>query len=96
MLTRDPKKRLGAGPSDAKEIKEHPFFQGVNWDDMLQKRVPPPFRPTISGPLDTSNFDEEFTRERPALTPINNVLNRVEQQEFQNFSYVADWTHASW
>lgn len=95
LLTRDPKKRLGAGPSDAAEIKEHPFFLGVNWDDMLAKRVPPPFCPSISGPLDTSNFDEEFTRERPALTPINSVLNRVEQQEFQNFSYVADWTQTA-
>ncbi|KAL7310939.1 Serine/threonine kinase, variant 2 [Mucor circinelloides] len=98
LLNRDPKKRLGAGPSDAAEIKEHPFFYGVNWDDMLAKRVPPPFCPSITGPLDTSNFDEEFTRERPALTPINSVLNRVEQQEFQAFSYVADWTQAgpSW
>ncbi|CAO3617229.1 unnamed protein product [Mucor fragilis] len=98
LLNRDPKKRLGAGPSDAAEIKEHPFFHGVNWDDMLAKRVPPPFCPSITGPLDTSNFDEEFTRERPALTPINSVLNRVEQQEFQAFSYVADWTQAgpSW
>ncbi|KAI8327313.1 kinase-like domain-containing protein [Blakeslea trispora] len=94
LLNRDPKRRLGAGPTDAAEIKEHPFFHGVNWDDMLNKRVPPPFCPSITGPLDTSNFDEEFTRERPALTPINSVLNRVEQQEFQNFSYVADWTHA--
>ncbi|KAI8087822.1 kinase-like domain-containing protein [Gilbertella persicaria] len=92
LLNRDPKRRLGAGPSDAAEIKEHPFFHGVNWDDMLNKRVPPPFCPTITSPLDTSNFDEEFTRERPALTPINSVLNRVEQQEFQNFSYVADFT----
>ncbi|KAI9476389.1 MAG: kinase-like domain-containing protein [Benjaminiella poitrasii] len=95
LLTKDPKKRLGAGPTDAVEIKEHPFFYGVNWEDMLAKRVPPPFCPSISGPLDTSNFDEEFTRERPALTPINNLLNRVEQQEFQSFSYVADWTHTS-
>lgn len=95
MLTRDPKKRLGAGPLDAAEIKEHPFFRGVNWDDMLAKRVPPPFCPSITGPLDTSNFDEEFTRERPALTPINSVLNRVEQQEFQNFSYVADWSQTA-
>ncbi|KAG0767672.1 hypothetical protein G6F57_008129 [Rhizopus arrhizus] len=95
LLTRDPKKRLGAGPSDAAEIKEHPFFQGVNWEDMLAKRVPPPFCPTINGPLDTSNFDEEFTRERPALTPINNALSRIEQQEFQSFSYIADWTQGA-
>ncbi|KAI8644424.1 kinase-like domain-containing protein [Parasitella parasitica] len=95
LLNRDPKKRLGAGSSDAAEIKEHPFFSGVNWDDMLAKRVPPPFCPSITGPLDTSNFDEEFTRERPALTPINSVLNRAEQQEFQSFSYVADWTQGA-
>lgn len=62
---------------------------------MLAKRVPPPFCPTINGPLDTSNFDEEFTRERPALTPINNPLSRVEQQEFQNFSYIADWSQST-
>ncbi|CAO3672534.1 unnamed protein product [Rhizopus stolonifer] len=90
LLTRESKKRLGAGPSDAAEIKEHPFFQGVNWEDMLAKRVPPPYCPTTNGPLDISNFDEEFTRERPALTPINNALTRVEQQEFQSFSYIAD------
>jgi hypothetical protein len=57
---------------------------------MLAKRVPPPFCPTVNNPLDISNFDDEFTRERPALTPINSILNRTEQQEFQNFSYVGD------
>ncbi|KAI9474879.1 hypothetical protein BDB00DRAFT_943563 [Zychaea mexicana] len=91
LLTRDPARRLGAGRSDAVEIKEHPFFRGVNWEDMLNKRVPPPFYPTITSRLDTSNFDEEFTRERPALTPISSNLNRVEQQEFQSFPYIADW-----
>ncbi|KAI9264328.1 hypothetical protein BDA99DRAFT_53540 [Phascolomyces articulosus] len=91
LLTRDPARRLGAGRSDAVEIREHPFFRGVNWEDMLNKRVPPPFYPTITSRLDTSNFDEEFTRERPALTPISSTLNRVEQQEFQSFPYIADW-----
>ncbi|KAJ2955208.1 hypothetical protein NQZ79_g8761 [Umbelopsis isabellina] len=91
LLTRDPERRLGAGRSDAQEIKTHPFFAGVNWDDMLCKRVPPPFYPKITGRADTSNFDEEFTREIPVLTPVNSTLNRGEQQEFGNFSYVAEW-----
>ncbi|CAO3593534.1 unnamed protein product [Absidia cylindrospora] len=91
LLTRDPAHRLGSGPSDAGEIKQHPFFRGVNWDDMLAKRVPPPFYPTITDRLDTSNFDEEFTNERVALTPIDVNMTRVEQQEFQAFSYTADW-----
>jgi len=27
-------KRLGAGPRDAEEIKEHEFFKDINWDDV--------------------------------------------------------------
>lgn len=26
LLVKDPRKRLGGGPSDAQELKEHPFF----------------------------------------------------------------------
>ncbi|KAG1538088.1 hypothetical protein G6F51_009985 [Rhizopus arrhizus] len=91
LLQRDPNRRLGGGPDDAVPIKQHPFFRGVVWEDMLAKRIPPPFYPSVTGRLDTSNFDEEFTNEIPALTPIDATLNRIEQQEFQNFSYVAEW-----
>ncbi|CAO3684231.1 unnamed protein product [Rhizopus stolonifer] len=94
LLQRDPNRRLGGGPDDALPIRRHPFFRGVVWEDMLAKRIPPPFYPSITGRLDTSNFDEEFTSEVPALTPIDSNLNRVEQQEFQSFSYVADWACA--
>ncbi|KAG0175116.1 Serine/threonine kinase [Apophysomyces sp. BC1015] len=91
LLTREPQKRLGAGPNDAVDIKEHPFFRGVNWEDMLNKQVAPPFYPSVTGALDTSNFDEEFTRELPALTPIDSNMASTEQQEFVSFSYVAEW-----
>ncbi|KAI9285195.1 kinase-like domain-containing protein [Umbelopsis sp. AD052] len=91
LLIRDPQTRLGSSPMDAQDIKQHAFFRGVNWDDMLAKRVPPPFYPSINGRADTSNFDEEFTREIPQITPVNSTLTRPEQQEFGNFSYIADW-----
>jgi len=91
LLTRDPERRLGSGKSDAEEIKRHPFFRGVNWDDMLAKKVPPPFYPSISGRTDTSNFDEEFTKEIPVLTPVHSKLIDGEQEEFRSFSYVAEW-----
>ncbi|ORX41731.1 kinase-like protein, partial [Hesseltinella vesiculosa] len=87
LLTRDPGQRLGAGPNDANDIRGPSLLPR----HMLAKRVPPPFYPTVNGRLDTSNFDEEFTSERPALTPIAEGLNRAEQQEFLQFSYVADW-----
>ncbi|CAB4431148.1 unnamed protein product [Rhizophagus irregularis] len=95
LLTREPEKRLGSGRGDAEEIKRHPFFKGVNWDDMLAKKVPPPFYPSISSPTDTSNFDEEFTREVPVLTPVHSHLNAEAQEEFKGFSYVSDWVVGS-
>ena len=47
LLTRDPARRLGAGKADAEEIKRHPFFKDVSFDDVLNKRIPPPYFPTI-------------------------------------------------
>lgn len=87
LLTRDPAHRLGAGPTDADEIKAHPFFRDVNWDDMLNKRVPPPFCPTLKNPSDTSWFDTEFTSEKPTLTPVHSVLSAQDQAEFKSFSW---------
>ena len=47
LLTRDPSRRLGSGKEDAEEIKRQPFFKDVNWEDVLNKRIPPPYFPTI-------------------------------------------------
>ncbi|KAF9560754.1 Serine/threonine kinase [Mortierella alpina] len=91
LLTRDPEKRLGSGKTDAEEIKRHPFFKGVNWQDILDKKIPPPFFPKVRGPTDTSNFDVEFTREIPVLTPVHSHLTANDQANFQGFSYVAEW-----
>lgn len=35
-------KRLGAGPRDAEEIKEHEFFSDINWDDVSNRKLKPP------------------------------------------------------
>lgn len=91
LLNRDPTRRLGSGKEDAEEIKRHPFFRDVNFDDVLHKRIPPPYFPTINGAADTSNFDEEFTREQPTLTPVHGQLSSRDQKEFAGFSWVANW-----
>lgn len=91
LLTRDPTRRLGSGKTDAEEIKRHPFFKDVSFDDVINKRIPPPYCPTINGSADTSNFDEEFTREQPTLTPVHGQLSSRDQAEFNGFSWVAAW-----
>jgi serine/threonine protein kinase len=42
LLNRNPMKRLGAGPRDSEEVKEHEFFKGTNWDDVIQRKLPVP------------------------------------------------------
>lgn len=70
LLMREPELRLGSGPTDAQEIMSHAFFRNINWDDIRDKKVAPPFQPQIKSPTDTSNFDSEFTSVTPVLTPV--------------------------
>lgn len=74
LLTREPDLRLGSGPTDAQEIMSHAFFKNINWDDVRDKKVSPPFRPEIKNATDTSNFDSEFTSVTPVLTPVQSGM----------------------
>lgn len=87
LLNKTPAKRLGA--NGAGDVKNHPFFEGLNWSDLAAKKIPAPFKPNISNELDTNNFAEEFTKQdandSPAVVPTaQNVENM-----FRGYSYVA-------
>jgi len=41
LLNRNPTRRLGAGPEGAHEIMRHPFFQSINWKDVIKKKTNP-------------------------------------------------------
>uniref|UniRef100_A0A673CYW3 protein kinase C n=1 Tax=Sphaeramia orbicularis TaxID=375764 RepID=A0A673CYW3_9TELE len=92
LLRRNPERRLGSGEKDAEEVKKQPFFRNVDWEALLQRKVPPPFVPSIGGKEDVSNFDEEFTTEPPTLTPPREprMLSRKDQESFRDFDYVSD------
>ena len=75
LLMREPELRLGSGPTDAQEIMSHAFFRNINWDDVRDKRVAPPFKPEIKSATDTSNFDSEFTSVTPVLTPVQSGMS---------------------
>merc|ERR1719217_1163827 len=48
LLESDPSKRIGGGTGDGEEVKAHPFFSGIDWLAILQRRVSPPFRPVVN------------------------------------------------
>ncbi|NXD91518.1 PKN2 kinase, partial [Chaetorhynchus papuensis] len=91
LLRKCPERRLGAGEKDAEEIKIQPFFKGIDWDALFARRLKPPYVPTLRDPTDISNFDEEFTSQKPILTPPEEVslLTRKEQTVFKDFDFVS-------
>ena len=92
LLNKNPTRRLGASEKDAEDIKRQAFFKSINWDLLLSRRIKPPFKPCIKSKDDVSNFDEEFTRERPELSPPKEPreLSSYDQMLFQGFDYEID------
>ncbi|XXQ31943.1 Non-specific serine/threonine protein kinase [Plasmodiophora brassicae] len=71
LLSRNVESRIGSSDDDAREIKQHCFFAGIDWDLLLAKEVPPPFNPCDGlAPDDTSNFDIDFTNLPVASTDL--------------------------
>ncbi|XP_049332104.1 serine/threonine-protein kinase N1b isoform X2 [Astyanax mexicanus] len=92
LLRRNPERRLGSTERDAEDVKKQPFFRNIDWEALLQRKVVPPFVPSLGGREDVSNFDAEFTTEAPALTPPRErrTLSRKDQEWFRDFDYVSD------
>ncbi|KAH0508147.1 Ribosomal protein S6 kinase beta-2 [Microtus ochrogaster] len=89
FLKRNPVQRIGGGPGDAAEVQRHPFFRHINWDDLLARRVDPPFRPSLQSEEDVSQFDTRFTRQTPVDSPDDTALSESANQAFLGFTYVA-------
>ena len=89
LLVPEPKKRLGYGPNGAEKIKKHPFFEGVNWDDVWNKKVEPPFVPELDDEMDLRYFDSQFTDE-PLESFTKNMRARETSYEYKNFTFVTD------
>ncbi|XP_026041953.1 serine/threonine-protein kinase N2-like isoform X1 [Astatotilapia calliptera] len=91
LLKKNPLKRLGAGERDANEVKGEKFFETIDWEALLAKKVTPPFLPSIKEPTDVSNFDSEFTQLQPTLSPPSKPfsLSAEHQEVFADFDFCA-------
>uniref|UniRef100_A0A8C4IG05 Protein kinase C n=1 Tax=Dicentrarchus labrax TaxID=13489 RepID=A0A8C4IG05_DICLA len=92
FMTKNPAKRLGCVVSQGCEeaIKTHAFFREIDWVLLEQRKVKPPFKPRIKTKRDVNNFDQDFTKEDPVLTPTDEaIIRQINQEEFKDFSYCA-------
>ncbi|KAF9144982.1 hypothetical protein BGX30_010804 [Mortierella sp. GBA39] len=68
LCERDISKRLGCTPEGLDAFKQHPWFQGIEWDKLVTKEAIPPFEPDSK----KANFDA--THELEELLMEDNPL----------------------
>uniref|UniRef100_A0AAQ4PTS2 Protein kinase C n=1 Tax=Gasterosteus aculeatus aculeatus TaxID=481459 RepID=A0AAQ4PTS2_GASAC len=93
FMTKSPSKRLGCVLAQGLEeaIKLHVFFREIDWTLLEQRKLRPPFKPRIKTKRDVNNFDQDFTREEPNLTPVeDSIIKQINQDDFKGFSYFGD------
>jgi len=88
LLKRDLNERL----VDPAKMKEYAFFKGIVWDDIFNKKVPPPYVPKVGGKDDTGQIDEVFLSEKPSLDlgDDEDEAPAGAQTHFQGFTFEAD------
>lgn len=84
----DTETRLGRNGVD--EIKAHPFFKGIDWDNV--RKMTPPYIPQVSSEISNENFDQ-FDEEDPfhrSTDQKRKAGNRKVDMNFVGYTYKAD------
>lgn len=82
LLHREVNERLGCKGRGAEEVKEHPFFNGLDWQQVYMQKYPPPLVPprgevNAADAFDIGSFDEEDTK--------GIKLTEADQELYKNF-----------
>ena len=83
----DADKRLGSGEQGVRRLMSHPWFKGIDWENV--RKVSAPIKPIISSPDDTRNFDEfEDSDEESDQSIVDRSFKRTfEQQDLAFIGY---------
>mmetsp|Transcript_588 Transcript_588/g.1217 ORF Transcript_588/g.1217 Transcript_588/m.1217 type:complete len:787 (+) Transcript_588:181-2541(+) len=83
LLTRRQASRLGNLSRGHLDVEDHPWFQAIDFNKLNKRKLKAPFKPKLSNPLDTRNFDDfsRVEKEKHRGKP----LSKKEQDLFKGF-----------
>lgn len=88
LLDVNDKTRLGSGPNGVKDIQNHPFFGGLDWNLLEQKHIEPPFKPERPKKLDDLEPYEDFEalmKDFGKADWLENAPSKEDQKYFSNW-----------
>ncbi|KAL2082565.1 hypothetical protein ACEWY4_022383 [Coilia grayii] len=80
------------GQNGIQDFKQHPFFAGINWDNIRSCEAP--YIPEVSSPTDTSNFDvdDDCLKNSETLPPPSHTAFPGHHFPFLGFTYTSKCT----
>lgn len=87
ILHKNPNQRLGS--YDEEEVFNHPFFEGIDFKCLLDKKIHMEWKPNLKNEDDVSLFYTHFTSEDPLVSVDDPFFVSKETNEaFTNFTYI--------
>jgi serine/threonine protein kinase len=88
LLDKNSDTRLGS--KGAEEIKNHAFFEEINWDQLARREIPPLFKPDLSqDKLKYFNPNLEKAERKPDESTQDDEELKA-GKSFDNFTYTTD------
>ena len=73
------------------DLKKHRFFAHINWSDLAEKKVKPPFTPLITSEDDVRNIHKSFLEEDPSPETFieSDFLEQEDvKDDYDDFNYI--------
>ena len=87
LLIKNQDLRLGS-MGGFEDIKNHSFFKGFDFKALEEKKLEPPFIPSLNGSMDLTNFDSKYTSEEVVsseISPKSLEFIKNNQEQFEEF-----------
>lgn len=86
LLCKDPKKRLGF--NGAHEIKQHPWFKGISWSDVIRRKLKAPFPRLLK--TKQEHLQGISRKNQKAIEKYNDYFQNIDQDRRHN--HVTGWS----